>query len=131
MMQISHLQKIHSQKTVLYSVICTLFAMAKSPSKQLLWRKQFWTMFNNRHQVTGCDWKMFNTTDLSARGLTHKMKWFSKYSRQWWVAGLEHPQGPLPRMQGKDLSLVQYSETRELATNYLVPKTISLVLPCY
>ena len=36
MMQISDLQKIHSQKTVLYSVICTLFAMAKSPSKQLL-----------------------------------------------------------------------------------------------
>ena len=40
-------------------------------------------------------------------------------------------QGPLLRMQGKDLSLVEYSETRELATNYLVPKTISLVLPCY
>ena len=32
-------------------------------------------------RFTGCDWKMFNTTDLSARGLTHKMKWFSKYSR--------------------------------------------------
>ena len=46
---------------------------------------------------------MFNTTDLSARGLTHKMKWFSKYSRQRSVAGLEHPQAPLPRMQGKDL----------------------------
>ena len=34
-------------------------------------------------------------------------------------------------MQGEDLSLVEYSETRKLATNYLVPKTISLVLPCY
>ena len=74
---------------------------------------------------------MFNTTDLSARGLTHRMRWFPKYIRQKCVAGLEHPQGPLLRMQGKDLSLVEYSETRELATNYLVPKTISLVLPCY
>ena len=36
------------KKTLLYSVICTLFAMAKSPSKQLLWTKQFGTMFNIR-----------------------------------------------------------------------------------
>lgn len=34
----------------------------------------------------------------------------------------------LPRMQGKDFPLVEYSKTRELANNYLVPKIICLAL---